>query len=167
MKEEKIYKDNCLNSDKTGALTMETRKIKNSANVLGEKNIDEVAEEIESALKDPKGLLFHQKRLGFCLSEGIKEIIENYLKNEEVLKTGFKIDHRIFKKNKENVKKILSDKITCSIDDLKEIDGLIESAYKIESKRNDLVYGSPVSEKILKELIDLYLSVKKEVEKNA
>ena len=103
-------------------------------------NIDEVAEEIESALIDSKGILSHQKRLAFCLSEGIKKLIEDYLREQKVLKTGFKIDHRIFKKNKENVKKILSDKITCSIEDLKKIDKLIEVAYEIESKRNDSNY---------------------------
>ena len=130
------------------------------------RNIDEVAEEIEAALTDIKGILSHQKRLGFCLSEGIKNIIEDYFKKQGVLKTGFKIDHRIFKKKKENVKKILSDKITCSIEDLKKIDKLIEVAYEIESKRNDLVYGSPSSENILNKLINLYLNAKKEVEKN-
>ncbi len=131
------------------------------------KNIDEVAEEIESALTDLRGVLSHQKRLAFCLSEGIKKIIEDYFIAQRVLKTGFKIDHRIFKKNKENVKKILSNKITCSIEDLKKIDKLIEVAYEIESKRNDLVYGSPSSEDVLNKLINLYLNIKKEVEKNA
>ena len=129
-------------------------------------DIDEVAEEINSALTDQKGILSHQKRLAFCLSEGIKELIENYFKKQGVLKTGFKVDHRIFKKSKENVKAILSNKITCSIEELKEIDKLIEAAYEIESKRNDLVYGNPSSEDILKKLINLYLDIKKGVEEN-
>jgi hypothetical protein len=129
-------------------------------------DIDEVAEEIESALTDPKGVLSHQKRLAFCLSEGIKKLIEDYFREQKVLKTGFKIDHRIFKKNKENVKKILSDKITCSIEDLKEIDKLIEVAYEIESKRNDLVYENHSSEEVLNKLINLYLNIKKKVEKH-
>ena len=131
------------------------------------KDIDEVAEEIESALIDSKGILSHQKRLGFCLSEGIKNIIEDYFRKQGVLKTGFKIDHRIFKKKKENIKKILSDKITCPIEELKKIDKLMEIAYEIESKRNDLIYGNPSSEAILNKLINLYLNTKKEVEKNA
>ncbi len=140
--------------------------MKKGKSELNETKIDEVAEEIDSALQDPKGMLFHQKRLGFCLSEGIKNIIEDYLKKKGVLKTGFKIDHRIFKKNKKNVKKILSNKITCPIEELKEINKLIEIAYEIESRRNDLVYGSPSSEKILNKLINLYLSIKKGVEEN-
>jgi len=35
--------------------------------------------------------------------------------------------------------------------------------YEIESERNELVYGKKVSEKILKEKINLFLDLKKEL----
>ena len=65
------------------------------------KDIEEVLDEINSALNDQKGLEAHQKRIGFCISFGVVCLIEFYLKKLNVLKTGGKIDHRWLKKKKE------------------------------------------------------------------
>ena len=151
--------------ESTGILASDVME-KNQLEKEKNKKFDEVSLEIESALKDTNGVLSHQKRIGFCLSEGIKEIIEEYLKKENVLKSGFKIDHRIFKKKKENVKEILSNKITSPIESLSKIDKLLDVAYKIESKRNDLVYGKPTSESTLFELIKLFLEIKNKESEN-
>ena len=126
--------------------------------------IDEVIDEIESALKDPKGISSHQKRLAFCLSLGITELLENYLNKKEVLKKGYRINHQWLKKSKDNLKIILAEKITTSLDKLNKLDKILDIAYQIESKRNELAYGGPVSEDLLKNLIDRFLEIKKEIE---
>lgn len=125
---------------------------------------DEVKDEIESALKDPKGLVSHQKRLAFCLSLGTTFLLEDYLNRKNVLKKGFKINHQWFKKSKKNIKEILSEKITCPVEQLTELDKLLDSIYKIESKRNELAYGKMSDENTLKELISFYLTLEKEVQ---
>ena len=125
---------------------------------------DEVMDEIESSLKDPKGVVSHQRRLAFCLSFGIANLIEYYLKKENVLKQGHRVDHQWFKRKKENVIEILSDKVTSPLNKLNKLDILLKVAFKIESKRNDLAYGKPVNEETLINLINEFLNVKKEVE---
>jgi len=127
-------------------------------------NIDEVADEIESALKDARGLSSHQRRLAFCLSDGICSLLERYLKNNGALKPGFRINHQWLKKSRENLIKILSEAIVVPVDSLKKIDKILDVAFKIEKKRNDVVYSSNVNDKVLLEMINEYLSLKKEVE---
>ncbi|MEK6850663.1 MAG: hypothetical protein AABX85_03760 [Nanoarchaeota archaeon] len=124
----------------------------------------EVKDEIESALKDPNGIVSHQKRLAFCLSLGTTFLLEDYLNKKNVLKKGLKINHQWFKKSKKNIKEILSERITCPVEQLTELDNLLDSIYKIESKRNELAYGKASDENTLKELISLYLSLEKEAE---
>jgi hypothetical protein len=124
----------------------------------------EVMDEIESALKDPEGLVVHQRRLAFLLSLGTVALLEEYLKKKSVLKPGEKIDHRWLKKKKENAKLLIADRITTNIDSLPDIDILLTSAYVIEKDRNDMAYGKGVSEKIIHEKIDNFLELKKKVE---
>ena len=126
--------------------------------------IEEVLDEIESALKDPKGIASHQRRLSFALSLGIVNLIEKYFKKLNVLKSGAKIDHRWFKKKKENVKKLIVNQITCPIENLDKLDELLDKAYEIEKERNELAYGKKASEETLKEKINLFLELKKKVE---
>jgi len=126
--------------------------------------IKEVLDEIESALEDNKGIVSHQRRLAFSLSLGAVNLIENYLKKQNVLKSGAKINHLWLKKKKENVKKLISNQIVCPIENLKEIDEILDAAYKIEKERNEIAYGKLVSEKMLKEKINLFLNLKKVVE---
>jgi len=126
--------------------------------------IKEVLDEIESALKDNKGIINHQRRLAFSLSLGAVSLIEIYLKRKNVLKSGAKINHLWLKKKKENVKKFISNQIICPIENLKEIDNILNISYKIEKERNEIAYGKPVSEEILKEKINLFLNLKKEIE---
>ena len=126
--------------------------------------IEEVLDEINSALKDPNGVIAHQRRLAFLLSLGAVSQIENYLNKQNVLKTGAKINHLWLKKKKENIKKLISNQIICPIENLKNIDELLDIAYKIEKERNDLAYGKKISEDLLKEEINLFLELKKKVE---
>lgn len=126
--------------------------------------IKEVIDEIESALKDVKGIIAHQRRLAFSLSLGSVSLIEIYLKKRNILKPGAKINHLWLKKKKENVKKLISNQIICPIENLKEIDEILDICYKIEKERNEIAYGKSVSEDVLKEKINLFFNLKKVVE---
>ena len=134
--------------------------------MVEEKNtiIEEVLDEIESSLKDSKGIVAHQRRLAFALSLGAVTLIENYLNKEGVLKKGSKINHRWFKKKKENVKSLISEHIISPIENLKKIDSILDKAYDLENERNELAYGKLISEDKLKEKINLFLELKKEAE---
>ena len=123
--------------------------------------ITEVMDEIESALKDSRGIISHQRRLALSISLGSITLLEHYLKNKNILKPGVKINHQAFKKKKENVKKIISNYITTPIEKLNEIDEILNIIYKIETVRNVLAYGKTTSEEKLKEQISLFLELKK------
>lgn len=132
-----------------------------------EKNNDiikEVLDEIESALKDSNGIVSHQRRLAFSLSLGTVTLIESYLSGINVLKPGAKINHLWLKKKKQNVKELISYQITCQINSIENIDKFLDIAYNLERERNELAYGKTVSESILREKINLFLSLKKEIE---
>ena len=126
--------------------------------------IEEVLDEIDSALNNPKGLKLHQRRLSFSLSLGASTLIEMFLDKKEILKSGAKINHLWLKKKKENAKKLISRQVVSSIGTLTEFDKLLDLAYNIEEKRNELAYGKLVSEKTLRNLINYFFELKKEVE---
>ena len=125
---------------------------------------DEVMDEIESSLKDSKGIIVHQRRLAFSLSFGMVTLIEFYLDKLNVLKPGAKINHLWLKKKKENAKKLISSQITSQIDSIENIDKILDVAFKIEGERNELIYGKKISEDILNKKINLFLDLKKELE---
>jgi|SRR3989344_2057867 len=126
--------------------------------------IEEVNDEINSALKDPRGLLIHQRRLAFCLSIGAVALIEQYFEKKEVLKTGARVNHEWLKKKKDNVKKLISNQITIPVGEIKNIDAFLDLAYEIEKERNEWAYGKKVLEETLKEKINLFLNFKKKIE---
>ena len=123
----------------------------------------EVMDEIESSLKDSRGLIAHQRRLAFSLSFGMVTLVEFYLDKLNVLKPGAKINHLWLKKKKENAKKLISSQITSQIDSIENIDKILDAAFKIEGERNELVYGKKASEDILNKKINLFLDLKKEL----
>jgi hypothetical protein len=122
--------------------------------------LDEVGDEIDSSLRDSKGLVFHQRRLAFSLSLGIVTLIEVYLDSLKVLKPGAKVNHLWLKKKKENVKELISKQISCPIENLKEIEEMLDVAYEIERERNELAYGKRASEELLKSKINLFLNLR-------
>lgn len=126
--------------------------------------LKEVLDEVKSALEDPRGISAHQRRLAFSLSLGTVTLTEVYLKKLNVLKSGSKINHLWLKKKKENVKKILEKYITTPVEKLEHLDQVLEFAYKIEKERNELAYGKPVSETILRNQIHLFFELKGLVE---
>jgi len=62
------------------------------------------------------------------------------------------------------VKKILERYITTPVENVEHLDQILEFAYKIEKERNELAYGKPVSETILKNQIHLFFKLKELVE---
>ena len=126
-----------------------------------EEILKEVLDEIEIALKDKRGLTAHQRRLAFSLSLGAVNLFELYLRNINVMKEGSKIDHRWFKKKREKIFEQLQKQITSQVASISEINKIIDIIIKIEKKRDDIAYGSPTTEKILKEKINLFFELKK------
>lgn len=126
-----------------------------------EEALNEVKEEIENALKDKRGLLFHQRRLAFLLSLGMANIIELYFHKLDLIKGGSKINHLWFKKTKEKIKERLQEQIVSPIDSIQCIEEIIEIASKIEEKRDNLAYGAPSTEKILQEKINLFFELRR------
>ncbi|MBI2152029.1 hypothetical protein HYU21_04845 [Candidatus Woesearchaeota archaeon] len=122
--------------------------------------LNEVLDEIATALKDPRGLIAHQRRLAFLLSLGTATIIELYLHRLNVIKEGAKINHEWFKRKKDKVLQQLQNQVVSPLNNFPELDELLEIALKIETKRDDLAYGAPASESIIQEKINLFFKLK-------
>lgn len=126
-----------------------------------EEILKEVLDEVETALKDKRGLLAHQRRLAFSLSLGAANLLELYFHKIDIIKEGSKINHLWFKRKKEKVLEQLQKQIVSPINSVVNIDKIVEIAIKIEEKRDDLAYGAPATEKILQEKINLFFELKK------
>lgn len=123
--------------------------------------LQEVLEEIETALKDSRGLIPHQRRLAFSLSLGASNLLEIYFHNLSIIKEGSQINHLWFKRKKEKVLEQLQNQIISPINSVENIDKAIDLIMKIEEKRDELAYGAPATEKILEEKINLFFEFKK------
>lgn len=126
--------------------------------------LKEVLDEIDSALKDPRGLVAHQRRIAFSLSLGSVNLFEIYFHKNNVIKEGLKINHRWFKWKKEKLMNRLQEIITTPVSSLENIDKIIDLIIKLEEKRDDLAYGSPSSDKVLQEKINLFFELKELIE---
>lgn len=125
-----------------------------------QETLKEVLEEIETALKDPRGLVAHQRRLAFLLSLGAATLIELYLHHLEIIKEGAKINHEWFRKKKETVFLQLQKQVVSPLEEFPEIEEILGITIKIEEKRNDLAYGAPPQEELLKSNINLFFKLK-------
>ena len=122
--------------------------------------LQEVSEEIESALNDPKGVVSHQRRLAFSLSLGAMNLLELHFHKLRIIKEGAKIDHRWFKRKKETIFLHLGQQVTSPVETINNLQQAIDLIMKIEEKRDDIAYGAPTTESILQEKINLYLELK-------
>ena len=122
--------------------------------------LQEILDEIESSLKDKRGLVSHQRRLAFSLSLGAITLLEIYLHKLNIIKESSKINHIWFKRKKSTVLEYLEKQIISPLKDIENIDEIIEIIMKIEEKRDDLAYGSPATEEILQEKINLFFRLK-------
>lgn len=127
--------------------------------------LKEVKETIELALKDPRGLLPHQRRLSALISLGAAHLVETYLHKLNVLKTGTQIKHDWFGISKERIAIRLAASLTVPVKQVKDIDFVIELAREIESHRNELIYGPTTSEDIIRKKISLFLELQEVIEK--
>lgn len=125
--------------------------------------IKETLDTINSALEDEEGLIKYQRRIALMISLGIAELVELYFHKLNIIKEGARLKHDWFKKR--DIKKILSNQITTHIENVSNIDIILEICKKIEDKRNDLAYSSPIEEdEILREEISSFLEIKKLIE---
>ncbi len=132
-----------------------------------EKHIEvlrEVEDEIKAAMEDSEGLIKHQRRLALMISLGIAELVEIYFHKLGIIKEGSRIKHEWFKRK--SIKEMLSNQIVRPIDSVKRIDEIVSISNRIEERRNDLAYSSPLDEdEILREEISSYFEVKSIIEK--
>jgi len=125
-----------------------------------EEVLKEVLDEIDSALNDKRGLVFHQRRLAFILSLGALNILEFYFHNLNVIKEGVKLNHIWFKRKRQTINEYLQNQITFPIYSIKNIDEILEILIQIEEKREDLAYGAKSTEEILQQKINLFFKLK-------
>ena len=116
--------------------------------------LKEVEDEIKAAMEDPEGLIKHQRRLALMISLGVAELVEIYFHKLGIIKEGSRIKHEWFKRK--SIKEMLSSQIVRPIDSVKRIDEIVSISNRIEERRNDLAYSSPLDEdEILREIEDL------------
>ncbi len=129
-----------------------------------EETLKEVLDEIETALKDARGLLTHQRRLAFSLSLGAVNLLELYFHKLGIIKEGSKINHTWFKKGKQNVFELIQKQITSPLASIPNSEHIVELIIQIEEKRDDLAYGAPATEEIVQEKINLFFELKKVIQ---
>lgn len=122
--------------------------------------LKEVLEEIETAVKDSRGLAAHQRRLAFVISLGATTLLELYFHQLKIIKEGAKINHLWLRKKKETIKESLQKQIISPIDMIENIEAILDLAISLEEKRDDLAYGAIAEEKILKEKVNLFFQLK-------
>ena len=123
--------------------------------------LKEVYQTIDQALNDPKGLLSHQRRIASMTSMGMQQIVEMYFHKLNIIKPGTQLKHEWFKLDEKNINNKLSPTLTKKLKEIPKINEILFLSRKIESDRNDLVYGAPLeNDKTLKEKIDVFLELK-------
>ena len=122
--------------------------------------LQEILEEIESAIQDKRGLVSHQRRLAFSLSLGAVTILEIYLHKLSVIKESSKINHIWFKRKRSSIIEYLQKQVTSPLNSIENIEEIITEIVNIEERRDDLAYGSPSSEEILQEKINSFFKLK-------
>ena len=120
----------------------------------------EVEETIKESLEDERGLVYHQRRLMSMLSLGLANLVELYLHNFSAIDLGTNIKHDMFRATPNNILERLSNILTVKPEGLKNFREIVNLAHAIEKDRNEIVYGSPVSEKILKEKLGHYIDLR-------
>lgn len=128
------------------------------------KALQEVMDEIQLSLEDPRGLVAHQRRLAIMLSIGTCELIEIYFHKLGVMKGGGRIKHAMLRGK--DIEERLTNQIIASLISIKNIDQIITIAKSIEAERDNIAYGSPQPhEQLLKAKIEDFLELKRIIEK--
>lgn len=125
----------------------------------------EVRETIDEALKDPRGLLPRQRRLMAALALGIQHLVEIWLHRSGALKPGACVKHDWFQAEARRVKLRLAGALTKDIGTLEGADRILSLARTIETNRNDIMYGAPLSgDFALREKLECLFELKKTIE---
>jgi len=126
--------------------------------------LKEVDETVKLSLK-AESLLSFQRRLTAMLSLGSQQLIEIYFHKLSIIKPGTQVKHEWFRLGERNLLLKLSAILTTEIRKVPKIQEILSLARVIEEDRNDLLYGSPLTDdKTLREKIDAYLELKKTAE---
>lgn len=100
-----------------------------------------------------KDITKRQRTIGFNSSAAAADMLEIFLHKNSLIDPGFVVKHEWFKsKNK------IKEKFSFEFQNKKEILGIMEL---IEEKRNDLCYGSPKEEKLIRDVILNFNKLKK------
>ncbi len=118
--------------------------------------IEEVLDEIRAAAQDPRGLKAHQRRLMLTLSLGAGTLLEQHFRKLNLWKEGSQLNHLWFRRKKETLIQQLQNQITSPLNSIENIDKILDTAIKIEEKRDEIAYGAPATEKVLQEKINLF-----------
>jgi hypothetical protein len=123
--------------------------------------INEVMATIRSALDAKEGMLGYQRRLMAMLSLGLQHVIELYLHRRAVLKPGAQLKHEWFGLSEKRLMSRLGLALTKpppSVPRMGEVTGLAKA---VETGRNDIVYGAPLTDdKLLRDKVDKFLELK-------
>lgn len=126
--------------------------------------LQEVMDEIQMSLEDPRGLVVHQRRLATMLSIGTCKLIEIYFHKLGIMKGGGRIKYTILRRK--GIEEQLSNQIISTLSNIKNIDAIITIAKTIEAERDNMAYGSPQPhEQLLKAKIEDFLELKRIIEK--
>ncbi|MBS3056391.1 MAG: hypothetical protein J4473_03075 [Candidatus Aenigmarchaeota archaeon] len=127
--------------------------------------LKEVMETIDFSIKDNRGLIVYQRRLTAMLSLGSQHILELYLHKINAIKPGTQLKHEWLKMEEKNLEMQLAGILTKSLSSIPDSSYIFALAKKIETDRNDLVYGSNLkNDNILREKISIFLDLKKFIE---
>jgi len=127
----------------------------------------EVKRNLENVLKDPEGLLPHQRLLMAGLSLGMQHMIELWLHKSRAIKPGASIKHEWLASEERRLKIRLAGALTKQLETIKNSDKVLSLARDVERDRNDIIYGAPLtSDRILKLKIEAFLELKKAVEES-
>jgi len=128
--------------------------------------MEEVYETINDALNDTKGLLKHQRRIASMASLGMQHLIEMYFHKQNIIKPGAHVKHEWFRMGERNLRLKLSSILASNASSAEKIAEIIPMAYRIESDRNEIMYGAPLEDDSkLREKIDTFLEIKNLIEK--
>ncbi len=127
--------------------------------------LQEVLRTIEQALNDKEGLLNYQRRIMSMLSLGAQHLIELYLHKMAAIQPGAQIKHEWLKLSDVNLRERIQPALTKEFNSLPSLADVCFIARKIETERNDAVYGAPLTNDVLlRKSIDSFLQLRKIVE---
>lgn len=130
--------------------------------------VQEVLATIQDALEAREGIIPHQRRLMAMLSIGVSHIFELYAHRKGIIKPGAQIKHEWFLLSEQRLIERLNQVFTKPHHSIPGLSEMCDFGRSIETGRNDLVYGAPLSnDKPLRTKIGQFLELKNLVEQES